>query len=80
MSIVDKIYLCNFDGNNECFKKIISSNNNFFSLDFFNNIKKISLVNSNNNKQYQLLKIAQKYRYILKLLMYFCLSLNSLWF
>jgi len=48
-TIMHKIYLCNYDGNNECFKKVISANNNFFSLDFFNNIKKVSLVNSSKN-------------------------------
>ena len=49
ISIMNKIYLCNYDGTNESFKKVISSNNNFFSLDFFNNIKKVSLVNSSKN-------------------------------
>lgn len=50
-NIVNKTYLCYYDGNNETFKKVLTSSNNTATLDFFNKIKKVINYNSNNSFQ-----------------------------
>ena len=50
-NIINKTYLCYYDGNNETFKKVLTSSNNTATLDFFNKIKKVINYNSNNSFQ-----------------------------
>ena len=48
-NIINKTYLCYYDGTNESFKKVIMKTNNSSTLDYFNGIKKIINYNSNNS-------------------------------
>lgn len=48
-NIINKTYLCYYDGNNETFKKVLTRSNNTSTLDYFNNLKKILNYNSNNS-------------------------------
>lgn len=48
-NIINKTYLCYYDGTNEGFKKVIMKSNNSSTLDYFNGIKKIINYNSNNS-------------------------------
>jgi hypothetical protein len=50
-NIINKTFLCYYDGNNETFKKIITNSNNQSTLDDFNGLKKIINYNSNNSFQ-----------------------------
>lgn len=50
-NIINKTYLCYFDGNTESFKKVLMKSNNTATLDYFNGLKKIINYNSNNSFQ-----------------------------
>lgn len=48
-SIVEKTYLCYYDGNVETFRKVLTGNNSSSTLDYFNGLKKVINYNSNNS-------------------------------
>lgn len=50
-NIMNKIFLCYYDGNNETFKKVLTSSNNTSTLDYFKGLKKVINYNSNNSFQ-----------------------------
>ena len=48
-NIMNKIYLCYYDGTNETFKKVLTNSNNSSTLDYFDGIKKIITYTPNNS-------------------------------